>query len=199
MAGCDVEDCGRDACVHFTVVDDHGGARYRALCDLHSEPFLAECLGRSSSAETAIADGTAALRLITYDERTSASALYLDSPGWRSPLRIDSGVQEAWFLDGVARRHPQPRPLTHQAFVNTISALGFEMVEVTVDDLEVSTNVFFAKLVLIARQSKSQIVVDLRPSDAIALALVSGAPITVSAAVLEKTERRGSRPQGGQN
>jgi bifunctional DNase/RNase len=180
MARCDEENCEKDACVHFTVVEDRGSASYRGLCDAHSRSFLPRCLGLSVSAETAGDRANARLQLVTYDERSLTSALYLTATTWQTPLKIESGTQEAWFLDNILRGQTNPRPLTHQAFVSTITALDSKLTGVLIDDFDVDSKLFYAKLVLLKEQTGQEILVDLRPSDAIALAIVAGAPITVS-------------------
>ena len=76
-----------------------------------------------------------------------------------------------------------PRPLTHDLLRSTISTLGATLVKIIVHKLEFNT--FFAKLVL-KTQDGSIKEVDSRPSDSIALAIRSDAPIFVAEDVLNQ-------------
>ena len=75
-----------------------------------------------------------------------------------------------------------PRPLTHDLAANLITELGGTMERVTVTELKDST--FFATISI---EIGGRIVeVDSRPSDAIALAVRSGAEIFASDEVIEE-------------
>ncbi len=74
-----------------------------------------------------------------------------------------------------------PRPLTHDLMQNLLELLGAQLKRVEISEL--TDNTFFARLVL-DRQDK-EVVIDARPSDAIALALRCDAPLFVAAAVME--------------
>ena len=83
------------------------------------------------------------------------------------------------------------RPLTHDLLRTTLESLGASVSRVVVTDLR--ENTFFAKIYL-ERESEVY-VIDARPSDAIALALKTGAPIFVSREVLASNRR--SMQSGG--
>ena len=105
--------------------------------------------------------------------RVQDSNRYL--PIWIGPSEADS---IALKLHDVS----VPRPLTHDLLDLTIADLGANVVRVVVSDLRDDT--FYAT---IAPQINGKTIVrDSRPSDAIALAVGSGAPIFASEAVLEK-------------
>jgi bifunctional DNase/RNase len=74
------------------------------------------------------------------------------------------------------------RPLTHDLLGNVIDTLGAEVNSIVVSDL--SNDTFFAKIVLGVNGGSVEI--DCRPSDALALAVRSEAPIFVEDAVLDK-------------
>ena len=86
-------------------------------------------------------------------------------------------------LEGV----PFERPLTHDLFVDMIAEFGGAIDRVRVDDLADGT--FYAKID--AEQyhggERKKVVLDARPSDAIALAVRVGCPIEVSDAVLDES------------
>jgi len=77
---------------------------------------------------------------------------------------------------------PVARPLTHDLLKNTIEQLGGRIQYIVVNDLENDT--FFARIVLDVSGSTMEI--DSRPSDAIALAVRSAAPIYAEEGVLDR-------------
>ena len=83
----------------------------------------------------------------------------------------------AYAIEGVV---PQ-RPLTHDLLRDVSMALGGQVSEVVVTELR--NNVFFADLII--DQTGEEIRISSRPSDAIALAVRTGAQIFASQDVLE--------------
>jgi hypothetical protein len=75
-----------------------------------------------------------------------------------------------------------PRPLTHDLLSSVIDTLGASIDSIIVNDLKNDT--FFAKINL--SLDGSQLEVDSRPSDALALAVRVDAPIYVDESVLDK-------------
>jgi len=80
-------------------------------------------------------------------------------------------------LEGIV----PPRPLTHDLLKNVIETLGYNIEYVFINELKDST--FFAKIKL---DSDTIDDIDARPSDAIALALKSSAPIYVASYILDE-------------
>ncbi len=81
-----------------------------------------------------------------------------------------------------------PRPLTHDLVGRILSTLGYRLHRVIISELREDT--FYATLVLMPRDAGtatdgSERLVDCRPSDAIALAVQTGAPILVARDVFE--------------
>jgi bifunctional DNase/RNase len=72
------------------------------------------------------------------------------------------------------------RPMTHDVFVDVIASLGGHVRRVEVTDL--AENTFHARLLF--EQAGHELAVDIRPSDAVALAVRIEAPIYVAEAVL---------------
>jgi len=75
-----------------------------------------------------------------------------------------------------------PRPLTHDLLRSVIASLGATVTRIIVNDLNEDT--FYAKIVL--QYNGTTMEVDSRPSDAIALAVRTEAPIFADDAVVEK-------------
>jgi bifunctional DNase/RNase len=74
-----------------------------------------------------------------------------------------------------------PRPLTHDLLKNIIDILGGSVSEVIIDELR--ENTFYAKVKIEAATLYNEI--DSRPSDAIALAVRTGAPLFVAEEVMK--------------
>jgi bifunctional DNase/RNase len=81
-------------------------------------------------------------------------------------------------LQGV---HP-PRPMTHDVFVELIGDLGGHMLRVELTEL--ADSVFHARLVV--EQDHRERAIDIRPSDAIALAVRTETPIHVAESVMDQ-------------
>jgi bifunctional DNase/RNase len=101
-----------------------------------------------------------------------------EATGTRSlPILIGSAEATAiaMHLQGVR----PPRPLTHDLFRDTLSALGRALTEIRVVDFREGT--FYGELVF-----DNDTTVSARPSDAIALAVRCEVPVFVAEAVLDE-------------
>ena len=76
-----------------------------------------------------------------------------------------------------------PRPMTHDLVTDMLSQLDAQVVRITVTELRDST--FYAQITV--QQDGSEIEIDSRPSDAIALAIRAEAPIYVADRVIEES------------
>jgi bifunctional DNase/RNase len=85
-----------------------------------------------------------------------------------------------------------PRPMTHDLLKNVIEKIQGDVVRVVINALE--ENTFYAQIHL--RVADREVLVDSRPSDAIALALRTNAPVFVEEEVLEKSRRSDESPDG---
>ncbi|MEM1450936.1 MAG: bifunctional nuclease domain-containing protein [Planctomycetota bacterium] len=99
------------------------------------------------------------------------------------------GSSEASEIHRIVTGSATPRPLTHQLSLSAIQALGSELVGVDIVDLR--SNTFYAQLRLAPPngsdpEGADEILVDARPSDALALALRAGAKIRVAESVLQQ-------------
>ncbi len=94
----------------------------------------------------------------------------------RRALLIWVGEPEANAILLGLEQVPTPRPLTHDLFFSTLKTLGASLGEVRISDMR--NNTFFAELKLDV--DGKEVIIDARPSDAIALALRAQSPILVS-------------------
>jgi bifunctional DNase/RNase len=96
-------------------------------------------------------------------------------------LPIYIGVSEAFSIQTAMDNTPYPRPLTHDLFINVLENTGLQVEKIVVDDI--SEGVFFSRLIITKNGDKVEF--DARPSDCIALAVRTSAPIFVSKKVME--------------
>jgi uncharacterized protein len=131
----------------------------------------------------------------TQELRVEIKGLMLD-PASNIPIVILRDTESQLFLpiwigvfeaNAIALRIEgvePPRPMTHDLLRLVLEQLGATVEKIVISDLREST--FFALIHL--RQGGQPVTVDARPSDAIALALRTEAPIFVLRAVLEKAQ-----------
>jgi hypothetical protein len=101
--------------------------------------------------------------------------------GKRLPLII--GAFEAQAIAITMERLKPPRPLTHDLFASTLQELGVRIEGVHIHSL--INGAFVSSLVLL-RPDGSELTMDARTSDALAMAVRSGAPVTIAADIFEE-------------
>ena len=95
------------------------------------------------------------------------------------------GIFEVTALDRTLKGMVSPRPLTHDALVGTIKALDGQLQEVRFTRLD--NQIYFVEARI--RQGDRQAVVDMRPSDAILLALKCGVPVLIPRQLFDEVTR----------
>lgn len=131
---------------------------------------------------------------ITVDPFTNTPIVILKDLEDRDVLPIWIGLLEASSIATALERIPTPRPMTHDLLKNILEGLGVRVVKIEINDLR--DNTYYALIHLDVQGRR--LVIDSRPSDAIALALRVEAPIFVDEEVLKKsakleTERKGDK------
>ncbi len=99
-------------------------------------------------------------------------------------LPIWVGIFEANAIALQLENVSTPRPMTHDLLRNLIAGLDAHVTRVVINDLRDST--FFAQIRVLTAGKTLEI--DARPSDAIALALRTEAPIFVAQSVLDQAQ-----------
>jgi uncharacterized protein len=99
-------------------------------------------------------------------------------------LPIWVGIFEANAIALQLESITTPRPMTHDLMKNVIADLNARVTRIVINDLREST--FFAQIRMVAGERTFE--VDARPSDALALALRTEAPIFVAQAVLDQAQ-----------
>jgi bifunctional DNase/RNase len=96
-------------------------------------------------------------------------------------LPVFIGVNEASSISRALGDEEMRRPMTHDLIANMIEKMGTSLVRVVIKNLE--DNIYYADLVI--RMGNSEVKVDCRPSDAIAIAVRLEAPVFIKREVLE--------------
>ncbi len=122
------------------------------------------------------------VKALMMDPHSSAPIVILRNEEDSRILPIWIGISEANAIALKLEGIEPPRPMTHDLLVNMLGGVNCSIARVAINDLV--DNTFFAQIVVQA--DNRELVVDSRPSDAIALALRAGAPIYVAETVLEK-------------
>jgi hypothetical protein len=110
-------------------------------------------------------------QVVILQDETKANTL----PIW---VGVAEGTAIRLAMEGVI----PPRPLSHDLIRNLTEQLGLKISKVVVTD--VKNNTYYASIYLSSKQS--ELTVDSRPSDAIALAVRTSSPIYVAQDVLDR-------------
>ncbi len=130
------------------------------------------------------------VKALIIDPIANMPVVILRDDGETSFLPIWVGIFEANAIALQMEGVTTPRPMTHDLLRNLIQTLDGHVEKIVVSDLR--ENTFYAQIHL--RIGKKNLVLDGRPSDAIALALRASAPIFVEESVLEKSQSTGETP-----
>ena len=119
---------------------------------------------------------------LTVDAGNNNPVVLLKEVGGKRAVPIWIGVFEANSIAMRLTGLEPPRPMTHDLLHNVITESGYHIEAVTVTELK--ENTFYATLSL---DGKDKLVIDSRPSDAIALAVRAEVPIRVSSDIFESS------------
>ena len=121
---------------------------------------------------------------LTMDPITNTPIVILKDLEEKKAIPIWIGIFEASAIATEIEKITFSRPMTHDLLTEIVKVLKTEVTRVEIHDLR--NNTFFANIHLLCEGNR--IVVDARPSDAIAIALRAGAPIYVDDKVVEKSQ-----------
>ena len=190
MAGevCSSLGCERNPLVRSYLASRRKVVAKAVYCEEHAEAFLANYNLRNP------ADVSPPLRwedtvgfdvelVILHDRPGGLCWFSMRELGGSRRVDVQIGIFEAAALQRELERYPSPRPLTHSAMASTIKALGGRLERVVIDKFFPGQNVAYeAKLHV--QQMGATVLVDVRPSDAVVLAVVCDVPIAVADGVL---------------
>lgn len=122
---------------------------------------------------------------LTIDPFTNMPIIILKDFEEKTALPIWIGLIEASAIATELEKIQLARPMTHDLMRNILNELDIKVSKIEINDL--ADNTFYAKIFL--KKDHEEIVMDARPSDAIALALRTSASIFVDRRVVEKSRR----------
>ena len=134
------------------------------------------------------------VKFLTFDSSSNGFVVLLMDLANKTGLPIWIGAFEANAIAMRLKKMGSHRPMTHDLVKNILGTLGSQVEKIVVNDLK--ENTYYAMIHL--RRKGEEIVVDSRPSDAIAIALSVGAPIFVSEEVIDKARTIDFEKEGDQ-
>lgn len=120
---------------------------------------------------------------LTIDPLTNTPIVILKDIQEKKAIPIWIGLFEASAIATELEKITFSRPMTHDLLTDILRVLGVEVIKIEINDLR--NNTFFANIHLV--KDGKNLVIDARPSDAIAIALRANAPIFVDDKVIEKS------------
>lgn len=117
---------------------------------------------------------------------TGTPVVLLREPESGNIVPIFIGPAEARAIIMAQRDIEPPRPMTHDLLVSLMGGLKGQLNRVIVDELRDST--YHGALEIVINEGTETILIDSRPSDALAMAVRTGAAILVAPSVLEAGE-----------
>ncbi|MCM1484250.1 MAG: bifunctional nuclease family protein [Muribaculaceae bacterium] len=121
---------------------------------------------------------------ISYSQiQSGAYALILAQVNGPYRIPVVIGAAEAQSIALRMESITPPRPMTHDLFVSFAHAFGVKLVEVFIYKFE--DGIFSSELTF--TDGERQVCIDSRTSDAIAIAMRTGAPIYTTRAILDET------------
>ena len=133
------------------------------------------------------------IRGLMMDPATNMPIVMLKDVASDSVIPIWVGIFEANAIAIEIEKVAAPRPMTHDLARNVIRHLNARLEKVVITEIKDDT--FHAVLWL--KQADEAVVVDARPSDAIALALRADCPIYVAEHVMQSAKLNTSGPNEG--
>lgn len=120
---------------------------------------------------------------LTIDPLTNTPIVILKDFEEKKAIPIWIGLFEASAIATELEKITFSRPMTHDLINEILKTINIGIVKIEIHDLR--NNTFFANIHLL--KDDKVLIVDSRPSDAIAIALRAGAPIFVDEKVIEKS------------
>ncbi len=125
---------------------------------------------------------------VVFDESLEAPVVILKEVDGDRILPIWIGHPEATAIVYALEEIDIERPLTHDLLKTVIETFGGKVEKIVVNKLV--SNTFYARIIV--RKDSTLFSIDARPSDSVALALRTGAPIYVAEEVMERSSARGN-------
>jgi bifunctional DNase/RNase len=178
---CDL--CRSQAVIHVTVARERTCADEKHLCEKHGQEFADAAPHPASPTPSSPPTGTVPfdIDMLVMSEITDSHLVYLRELNGERRFWLMIGLHEITALERILRQLAPPRPLTYDAWVHTIHALGAKLQDVVISHL--SSHTYHGRL-RISRENGPLVEVDVRPSDALNLAVLGGVSILVAEEIL---------------
>ena len=134
------------------------------------------------------------VKFLTFDSTSNGFVVLLMDLSNKTGLPIWIGPFEANAIASKLKKIASHRPSTHDLVNNILKTLRSQVVKIVVNDLK--DNTYYALIYL--HRGNQEIIIDSRPSDAMAIALAVDAPIFVSDQVIEKARTIDMEKEGDQ-
>ncbi len=134
------------------------------------------------------------VKFLTFDSTSNGFVVLLMDLANKTGLPIWIGPFEANAIAMKLKKIGSQRPMTHDLIHSILNNLESKVIKIVVNDLK--ENTYYALIYL--NRKGDEIVIDSRPSDAIAIALAVDAPIFVSDQVIEKAKTIDMEKDGDQ-
>ena len=134
------------------------------------------------------------VKFLTFDSTSNGFVVLLMDLANKTGLPIWIGPFEAYAIAMKLKKIGSQRPMTHDLIHSILNNLESKVIKIVVNDLK--ENTYYALIYL--NRKGDEIVIDSRPSDAIAIALAVDAPIFVSDQVIEKAKTIDMEKEGDQ-
>ncbi len=126
----------------------------------------------------------AEVRAVLVDPANGAPVILLQDRHSSKVLPIWIGQPEAISIAAALEKKQFPRPMSHDLMKALLEAAGAKLEKVIISDLK--DNTFYATIYLRTADGKVK-EIDARPSDSVALALRTAAPIYISEEVFDQS------------
>jgi len=133
------------------------------------------------------------IRGLMMDPSTNMPIVVLKDVGSETVMPIWVGIFEANAIAIEIEKVSAPRPMSHDLARNLIRHLNAQLEKIVITEIKDDT--FHAVLWL--KQNEESVIIDARPSDAIALALRADCPIFVAEQVMQTAKLNTSGPSEG--
>ena len=150
-----------------------------------TEVCMAQPAGRQASETEASGTETSAAQT-SRAETSSQHVMVLAERDGERRMPVWVGPAEAGALALSLEAQETPRPLTYQMAARLLEAAGSNVAEVRITRL--TEGIFYAVIIVDGPAGRHEI--DARPSDAVNLAVLTGAPIRVDSALLDDPDAR---------
>ncbi len=188
---CEVQGCAGKVDVAIMRPVAHNQVEDRFYCSPHGaeaiDEIAREFARQRHVMEISVDNCVVDIELVVCDGRDGRpSQVFLHERDGQRRLAFRTGRFEAWLLGWELKRKPAPPLSTHRATATALRALGADLMKVIISD--VSENETY-RTHLQMSQAGSLVVVDMRPSDALTLAVVCNIPVYVESLVWQKILR----------